>query len=91
MDGTEDFINSIMDRDFNSAEGKFADLMNTRIQDALDQQKIQVAGNMFGEPNDEITDEITDEDWEESLEDEDEDEQLDFEFDEDELEDEETP
>lgn len=57
MSSTEDFINSIMDKDFNSAQGVFADLMNDRITDALEQQKIAVAGTMFGEEEDEVEEE----------------------------------
>jgi hypothetical protein len=53
---TEDFIDSIMDKDFNSAQGKFADMMKDRISDALEQQKIAVAGTMFGEPEDDAED-----------------------------------
>lgn len=68
MSSTEDFINSIMDKDFNSAQGVFADLMNDRITDALEQQKIAVAGNMFGEEEDEIEDEDLEEFEDEDLE-----------------------
>ena len=53
---TEDFIDNIMDKDFNSGQGTFADLMQTRISDALEQQKIAVAGTMFGEPEDDAED-----------------------------------
>ena len=53
---TEDFIDNIMDKDFNSAQGTFADLMSGRIADALEQQKIAVAGTMFGEPEDDVED-----------------------------------
>ena len=53
---TEDFIDNIMDKDFNSAQGTFADLMQSRIGDALEQQKIAVAGTMFGEPEDDVED-----------------------------------
>lgn len=53
----EDFINNVVDKDFTSAQTTFTDLMNTRMQDALNQQKVMVAGSMFGEEEDEIDDE----------------------------------
>lgn len=71
MSGSEDFINSVMDKDFNSAQGTFADLMQGRLADALEQQKIAVAGTMFGEPEDEAED-IDDEDWDEDDDDDEE-------------------
>jgi len=67
----EDFINNVMDKDYTTAQLTFADLMQARMQDALDQQKIVVAGQMFGEEED--TDDIEDEDLEDAFEDEDED------------------
>lgn len=70
----EDFINNVMDKDYTTAQLTFADLMQARMQDALDQQKIVVAGQMFGEEED--TDDIEDEDLEDAFEDEDEDEDL---------------
>jgi len=65
----EDFINNVMDKDYTTAQLTFADLMQARMQDALDQQKIVVAGQMFGEEED--TDDIEDEDLEDAFEDED--------------------
>lgn len=71
----EDFINNVVDKDYTSAQLTFADLMQARMQDALDQQKIVVAGQMFGEEDD--TDDIEDEDLEDAFDDEDlEDEEL---------------
>ena len=51
---------------------KFADLMSGRIADALEQQKIAVAGTMFGEPEDDAED-LDDDDieWDEDDTDED--------------------
>jgi hypothetical protein len=73
---TEDFIDNIMDKDFNSAQGTFADLMNGRIADALEQQKIAVAGTMFGEPEDDAED-LDDDDieWDDDEDDTDEDDE----------------
>ena len=73
---TEDFIDNIMDKDFNSAQGTFADLMQSRISDALEQQKIAVAGTMFGEPEDDAEDFDDDDiEWDEDEDDTDEDDE----------------
>jgi hypothetical protein len=83
-----DFIDDIQKRDFTSAQSTFQDMMQQRMQDALDQQKIVVAGQMFGEPEDEVED-VSDEDIEAAMEaDEDEQEEFDFEGDDEEVEDE---
>ena len=65
----ENFIDNVMDKDYTTAQVTFADLMQARMQDALDQQKIVVAGQMFGEEDD--PDDIDDEDLEDAFEDED--------------------
>lgn len=74
----ENFIDNVMNKDYTSAQTTFADLMQARMQDALDQQKIVVAGQMFGEEDD--PDDINDEDLEDAFE-EDDDENLDDEED----------
>ena len=56
----EDFVQSVAMKDYSTAENHFKELMQDRIQGALDQQKIMVAGQLFGEE-----DEVTDEDLEE--------------------------
>jgi hypothetical protein len=76
----ENFIDNVMDKDYTTAQLTFADLMQARMQDALDQQKIAVAGQMFGEEDD--PEDIDDEDLEDAFDDEDLDEE-DFEDDED--------
>lgn len=74
-----DFIDDIQKRDFTSAQSTFQDMMQQRMQDALDQQKIVVAGQMFGEPEDDVED-VSDEDLEAAMEaDEDGQEEFDFE------------
>jgi uncharacterized protein YciI len=65
----ENFIDNVMNKDYTSAQLTFADLMQARMQDALDQQKILVAGQMFGEEDD--PDDIEDEDLEDAFEEED--------------------
>ena len=76
----ENFIDNVMDKDYTTAQTTFADLIQARMQDALDQQKIVVAGQMFGEEDD--PDHIDDEDLDDAFDDEDLDEE-DFEDDED--------
>jgi hypothetical protein len=76
----ENFIDNVMDKDYTTAQVTFADLMQARMQDALDQQKIIVAGQMFGEEED--TDDIEDEDLEDAFDDDEDLEEEDFEDDE---------
>lgn len=75
-----DFIDDIQKRDFTSAQSTFQDMMQQRMQDALDQQKVVVAGQMFGEPEDDVED-VSDEDLEAAMEDDD-DGQEEFDFEE---------
>jgi uncharacterized protein YciI len=75
----ENFIDNVMNKDYTSAQLTFADLMQARMQDALDQQKIIVAGHMFGEEED--PDDIEDEDLEDAFNDEDLDDIEDEDFD----------
>jgi len=77
----ENFISNVTDKDYTSAQITFADLMQARMQDALDQQKIVVAGQMFGEEED--PDDIEDEDLEDAFDDEDEEEDYEVEEDDD--------
>ena len=78
----ENFIDNVMDKDYTTAQVNFTDLIQARMQDALDQQKIVVAGQMFGEEDD--TDDINDEDLEDAFDDEDEFDDEDLEEDEEE-------
>jgi hypothetical protein len=80
----ENFIDNVMDKDYTSAQITFADLMQARMQDALDQQKIIVAGQMFGEEED--TDDIEDEDLEDAFDDNEDFDDEDDDFDDDEIE-----
>ena len=72
-----DFIDDIQKRDFTSAQSTFQDMMQQRMQDALDQQKVVVAGQMFGEEDDDVED-VSDEDMEDAFAD---DYQEEFDFD----------
>lgn len=71
-----DFIDDIQKRDFTSAQSTFQDMMQQRMQDALDQQKVVTAGQMFGEPEDDVED-VSDEDMEDAFDDD----QEEFDFD----------
>jgi hypothetical protein len=74
---TEDFIDNIVNKDFNAAEDDFEQMMGQRIGDALDQQKIVAASHMFGElPDDE--DDIDDVDPEDLEIDDDDDDDDDY-------------
>lgn len=81
---TEDFIDNIVNKDFNAAEDSFEQMMGQRIGDALEQQKIVAASHMFGElPDDE--DDINDVDPEdlEIDDDDDDDDETEEDFDDD--------
>jgi len=80
---TEDFIDNIVNKDFNAAEDDFEQMMGQRIGDALDQQKIVAASHMFGElPDDE--DDINDVDPEDlEIDDDDDDDETEEDFDDD--------
>ena len=72
---TQDFIDSVVDKDFNAAENSFEQMMGQRIDDALAQQKVVAAGHIFGELPDDVEDvdpedlEIDDDETEEEFDD----------------------
>ena len=69
MDDIEHLIDRISTQDFSNANPIFQEIMATKIQDALDTEKIKVAGAMLGDDEDI---EISDKDLEDiDLEDED--------------------
>ena len=73
----EDLINSVADQDFAQAAPTFAEIMRSKMDDALEQEKVAVAGQVFNgevDPDQEDIDDAIDE-----LED---DEQLEMDFDE---------
>ena len=82
METIEDLINSVADQDFTKAGPTFAEIMQARVADALEQEKIAVADQIFNgateedEEPDEDLDDITDEEMDQAvdeLEDEEED------------------
>ena len=75
MSNIEDLINSVMDQDFAKAGPMFSELMQQKLADSLDQEKIKVAGVMFNdeeevEDDDELED-ISDEEIGEIVDEED--------------------
>jgi len=45
----EDLLDYIQDKNYNQAEKQFTDLLNDRVQNALDQTRIKVAGEIFNQ------------------------------------------
>ena len=59
----EDLINNVVDQDFAKAGPTFQELMQDRMNDALEQEKISVAGSIFnGEEPEEVEMEAEDDD-----------------------------
>lgn len=70
----EDFINSAVAGDYNSAGRTFNDILNQKTQAALDQEKIAVADQIFNGNDVESEEDLDDEEFEfddEDLDDED--------------------
>ena len=68
----EDLINNVADQDFSKAGPTFAEIMQTKMGDALEQEKIAVANQVFNGASEEDEDEddiedITDEEMEDAL------------------------
>ena len=78
MTNIEDLINSVMDQDFAKAGPMFSELMQQKLADSLDQEKIKVAGVMFNDEeefeDDEELEEISDEEIGEIVDEEDDEE-----------------
>jgi len=49
MSNVNDLISSLSSGDMSSAETHFQDLMNQKMQDAVDAKKIEVAQGMYGD------------------------------------------
>ena len=45
----EDLLDYIQDKNYNQAEKQFTDLLNDRVQNALDQTRVKVAGEIFNQ------------------------------------------
>ena len=79
MSDIENLINQAFNKDYNAAGESFVDIMNQKMSDALEQEKIRMANSIY---NDDIDDEDLDlddedeDDWEEiDMTDDDEDEE----------------
>ena len=86
MTEVADLVDAIVDQDFATAAPMFKDILGTRMNDALDQEKINVADQMFNGAEAELDDDDPDvEDIEaaiDELDDDDEDQyEMDFEED----------
>ncbi len=67
----DDFINQVQNQDFSKATVTFSDLMDTKVSDALEQEKISLADKIFNgveaeeeSTDDEDMDDISDEELE---------------------------
>lgn len=69
----EDIINNVANQDFSKAQPTFAELMKQKVNDALDQEKIAVANQIFNSEEPEEAEEESEEDSDEALEDNEED------------------
>lgn len=74
MSEIESLINNIVDQDFASAGPTFADILNNKLDDALEQEKVAMADQTFNgvEPDDEEIDDeedITDEELDAAVQD----------------------
>ena len=74
----EDLINTVADQDFSKAGPTFAEIMQAKIDTALEQEKMAVANQVFNgvdqeesedesEDDEELDDDITDEEMEDAI------------------------
>ena len=69
----EDLINSVVDQDFSKAAPSFKEIMDTKISDALEQEKIAIADQIFNghetdeEESAELDDDITDQELDDAI------------------------
>ena len=64
-----DFMKSVEDGEFTSAEQQFNDMIGDRLQDALDAAKVKIATSLYGKIGD-MSDEEVEDDIEDEVEDE---------------------
>lgn len=80
MADIENFIDAVLDQDFSKAGPMFNELLGSKINDALEQEKISVAASMFGDEDEDQLEMEFDEDEDEDdfdITDEEEDEAID--------------
>ena len=73
----EDLINTVADQDFSKAGPTFAEIMQSKIDTALEQEKISIANQVFNnaepeeaeaeEETDELDDDISDEEIDDAI------------------------
>ena len=69
----EDLINSVVDQDFSKAAPSFKEIMDTKISDAMEQERIAIADQIFNghetdeEESAELDDDITDDEMEAAI------------------------
>ena len=69
----DDLINSVVDQDFSKAAPSFKEIMDTKISDAMEQERIAIADQIFNghetdeEESAELDDDITDEEMEAAI------------------------
>lgn len=68
----EDFIDRVQVQDFTNASPIFNELMAGKIGDALEQVKMQIAGEVFESGDDDELEELSDEELDEILDEDDE-------------------
>ncbi len=68
----EDFVDSLENKDFVTAQSEFESALSQKMSDALDQEKIAVAGQMFGEEEDTVDEVESDEDLDDDEDDQEE-------------------
>jgi hypothetical protein len=59
--GIHDFLNSVSSKQYSAAESQFKDLLDDRVQTALDQTRIRLANNIFNateESEEDLADEL---------------------------------
>lgn len=61
MSSIEDLINSTIDKEYNTANDTFHDIMKNKMTDALEQQKISIASAVFNDGDVEEEEDIDDE------------------------------
>lgn len=74
----EDLINDVMNQDFAKAGPTFNEIMQQKLTDAIDQEKIRVAGVVFNDDedfeDDEELEELSDEEIDQIIDEEDDEE-----------------
>lgn len=70
MDDVKDFIDNIMNDDLTTAGSSFDNMMLGRLGDAMEQEKVAVAGTVFnGTQEDDVDDIAIEDEWDDEDED----------------------